>query len=71
MSLSPPFPGDISHKEILQPLSLAGKCLPPDIGEQGVAVGTAAVVREDSVSLCRNEAVVRSQEVTGGIPGPC
>lgn len=61
MSPFPPFPGDLCYKEILQLLSLAGKCLPPDIGEQGVAWGTAAVVRQGSVSLCRNEVVVRSQ----------
>lgn len=57
----PPFPGDLCYKEILQLLSLAGKCLAPDIGEQGVAMGTAAVVREGCVSFCSSEAVVRSR----------
>ena len=52
MRLSPPFPpGDLSHKEILKPLRLSGKCLPSSCRRGGVVARTAAVVRERGLSF--------------------
>ena len=59
-SLSPPFP----HKEILQPLHLSGKCLPPDTG---VAGWGQLLWLERALSPF---AEMRSQGVIAGTRGP-